>query len=73
MFSTIKLSKDGTGERVQMLYAASTMGDMFVVDVRSGEVVKGFKGHAATINFFVEVKQREWIVTAGDDNQCNVF
>jgi bifunctional ADP-heptose synthase (sugar kinase/adenylyltransferase) len=56
-----------------MLYAGSTLGDFFIIDVRSGEVVKQFKGHAAPINCFVEAKQREWIVTAGDDNQCNIF
>ena len=56
-----------------MLYAASTLGDFFIIDVRSGEVVHTYKGHAAPINWFSEAKQREWIITAGDDNQCKVF
>jgi len=56
-----------------LLYAASTLGDFFVIDVRSGVVVNTYKGHAAPINEFVEVYQRKWIVTAGDDNQCNIF
>ena len=55
------------------MYAASTLGDFFIIDVRSGEVVRTYKGHAAPINEFIEVKQRQWIVTAGDDNQCNIF
>lgn len=55
------------------MYAASTLGDFFVIDVRSGIVVNTYKGHAAPINEFVEVKLRKWIVTAGDDNQCNIF
>lgn len=56
-----------------MLYAGSTLGDFFVIDVRTGEVVRTYKGHAAPINNFVEARQREWVITAGDDNQCNVF
>jgi hypothetical protein len=51
-----------------MLYAASTLGPLFVIDVRSGLVEKELKGHAAPINWFEEAKQREWIITAGDDN-----
>lgn len=71
-FSTIKIQDKG-GEKSIMLYAGSTLGDFFIIDVRSGEVVRTYKGHAAPINWFVEAKQREWIITAGDDNQCNVF
>lgn len=71
-FSTI-LINDSQGQKSIMLYAASTLGDFFIIDVRSGAVVKSYQGHAAPINFFVEARQREWIITAGDDNQCNVF
>ncbi len=39
-----------------MLYAASTLGEFFIIDVRSGQVIKSFKGHAAPINYFVEAK-----------------
>lgn len=67
-----------------MLYAASTLGDFFAIDVRSGTVQRTLKGHAAPINNFVEVKtgveqsingnqNNLWIATAGDDNQCNLF
>jgi len=71
-FSTIPII-DSQGDKSIMLYAASTLGDLFIIDVRSGVVVKAFKGHAAPINYFVEAKQREWVITAGDDNQCNIF
>ena len=39
-----------------MLYAASTLGDFFIIDVRSAEIIKEFKGHAAPINAFAEAK-----------------
>jgi len=56
MFSTIQINtKAGDGKSI-MLYAGSTLGDFFVIDVRSGEIVKQFKGHAAPINCFVEAK-----------------
>lgn len=51
-----------------MLYAASTLGEVFVLDVRTGQVVKKFRGHAAPVNCFVEARQREWLITGGDDN-----
>ena len=73
MFSTIKLRVRQEGEQSILLYAASTLGDFYLIDVRSGEVIKTYKGHAAPINEFIEVRQRKWIVTAGDDNQCNIF
>ncbi len=73
MFSTIRIKTKQEGEKTIMLYAASTLGDFFIIDARSGEVVHTYKGHAAPINWFSEAKQREWIITAGDDNQCNVF
>jgi hypothetical protein len=41
--------------------------------VRDGKLVKTFKGHAAPINDFIEVKPLEIVVTAGDDRQCLVF
>lgn len=56
-----------------LLYAASTLGDFNVIDVRNGSVVKVFKGHQGAINDFKEIKERNIIVTAGDDRQCLVF
>ena len=55
------------------MYAASTLGDLSLIDVRDGQVVRKFKGHAAPINDFVEVKELEIVATAGDDRQCLVF
>lgn len=58
------------------LVAASTLGDVSVIDPRSGEVVKTIKGHVAAINDIKEFQNEEgqkMIVTAGDDNQCLVF
>lgn len=57
MFSSFKIKKTD-GESIIMLYAGSTLGDLFLIDVRSGEIVKAYKGHAAPINYFVEAKQR---------------
>lgn len=51
-----------------MLYAASTLGDFFVIDVRSGKVENQLRGHCAPINHFVEIKRDKMILTAGDDN-----
>jgi WD40 repeat protein len=56
-----------------ILLAASTLGDFFLIDPRSGTVIKALKGHAAPINDFVEVKETGTIATAGDDNQCMLF
>lgn len=72
MFSSFKI-KDKEGNPTTMLYAASTLGSFFVIDVRDGEVAREFKGHEAPINWFEEAKVRKWIITAGDDNQCNIF
>jgi WD40 repeat protein len=72
MFSTFKLSvSDNKEEKAIMLYAASTVGDFFVIDPRSGSTVKTLKGHISSINWFVEVSQL--VITAGDDNLCLVF
>lgn len=68
----IKLPKE-EGQSSIMCYAASTLGNMFVIDVRTGEVAYSFKGHVAPINHFVEINNTQQLVTAGDDNQCNVF
>jgi len=56
-----------------VLYAGSTLGDLHMIDSRDGSVVKTFKGHAASITDFVEVPERQWIVTSGEDRQCLVF
>ena len=54
--------------RQHILLAASTLGEFFLIDVRDGAILKNFKGHAAPINDFIEVKQLELVVTGGDDN-----
>lgn len=56
-----------------ILYAASTLGDLQMIDVRDGTTVRTLKGHAAPINDFTEVPPLEIVVTAGDDRQCLVF
>lgn len=52
----------------QLFIAASTLGELYLIDPRSAEVVRTFKGHAAPINDFIEVEKTGCIVTAGDDN-----
>ena len=71
MFSSVKL-KVGDEHHI-LLYAASTMGEFYLIDGRNGTTIKTYRGHGSSINWFVEVKSRGWIVTAGDDNICNVF
>jgi WD40 repeat protein len=61
-----KLDKD-------MVYASSTMGDIIIIDVRDGAKVRQYKGHAATINDYIEDTFNKWLVTAGDDFVCNVY
>ena len=58
------------------LVAASTLGDVVIIDPRSGEVVKTIKGHIASVNDVKEFQTadgKKMLVTAGDDNQCLVF
>jgi WD40 repeat protein len=57
----------------QIFFAASTLGNIVMIDVRSGHVLRTYKGHAASINDFIEVKQHNLVITAGDDFVCNVF
>ena len=56
-----------------MLYASSTMGDIVIIDVRNGNIVRTYKGHAAPVNDFIEDIYNKTLVTAGDDFVCNVF
>ena len=56
-----------------MLYAACTIGNVVVIDVRSGEMLRTYKGHAAPINDFLEVPEHKVLVTAGDDFNCNIY
>lgn len=56
-----------------ILFAASTLGELFLIDVRTGQVVHSLKGHAAPINALIEMAESKVIVTAGDDNQCMAF
>lgn len=58
---------------IHMLYASSTVGHVSVIDVRSGQVLRTYKGHAAPINDFLEVPQHKVLVTAGDDFVCNIY
>jgi hypothetical protein len=44
-----------------------------MLDVRSGNILRTYKGHAASINDFIEVKEHKMLVTAGDDFVCNVY
>lgn len=50
-----------------VIYAGSTLGDMYMIDMRDGKIVKTFKGHAAAINDFIEIKENKLLATAGDD------
>lgn len=56
-----------------ILFAASTLGDLFCIDPRNGAIVKILKGHVAPINAFIELPETKTLVTAGDDNQCMAF
>ena len=56
-----------------MFYASSISGDLLIFDVRSGELLRTYKGHLAAINDFVEVPEHKVVVTAGDDFVCNVY
>lgn len=73
MFSTLKLRTNTENEYTLLLYAASTVGEFYLIDGRSGEVVDTYKGHSSSINWFVEVKSKQWVITAGDDNICCVL
>ena len=67
-FSKVEFSKrDGN-----IFYAASTVGDVHVLDVRSGETLNIYKGHSGIILDFIEYMGTH-LVTAGDDCKCNVY
>ena len=68
-FSSFPIKVPEQDEKVIMLYAASTLGHFFVIDVRSGSLSYTFRGHSAPINHFAEIASTMQIVTAGDDNQ----
>lgn len=58
------------------LIAASTVGDVILIDPRNGSILKTMKGHVASINDIKELSIGEGsnlIVTAGDDNQALIF
>ena len=67
-FSSFPIKVPDVDEKVVMLYAGSTLGEFFVIDVRSGKVAVQKKGHVAPINYFCEIPTRQQVVTAGDDN-----
>lgn len=56
-----------------MFYASSTVGNVIIIDARSGNRIRTYKGHAAPINDFLENTHNKWLVTAGDDFVCNVY
>jgi WD40 repeat protein len=56
-----------------IFYASSTIGNLLVIDVRSGNIIRTYRGHMAPINDFIEVIQHKILVTAGDDFSCNVY
>ena len=64
---------------MNVLIAASTLGDVSLIDPRNGAILKTIKGHCASINDIKEVvgcledENQVMLVTAGDDNQCLVF
>lgn len=53
------------------LVAASTVGDVIIIDPRNGAILKTIKGHVASINDIKEMQLEDgskMLVTAGDDN-----
>jgi len=56
-----------------LFYVSSTLGHVTIIDVRNGDVQRTYRGHAAPINDFLEVKEHKLLVTAGDDFVCNVY
>lgn len=53
--------------------AATTMGDLHLIDPRNGEINKTLKGHIEPINAAIEVPGQPLIATAGDDHFCRLF
>ena len=56
-----------------LFYASSTRGNVLIIDVRNGNILSTYKGHAAPINDLVESVHHSILVTAGDDFTCNVY
>jgi len=71
-FTKVKFS-----ERIEMLtsfFAASTAGNVHVMDVRNGSTLQIYRGHFGPINDFVEVIRGglHVLATAGDDGTCSI-
>ena len=54
-------------------FASSTLGFVQMIDARNGTIMRTYRGHAAQVNDFVEVKEHNLLVTAGDDFVCNIY
>ena len=54
-------------------FASSTLGNIVVIDIRNGNLIRVYKGHQVPINYFIEVKEHKLLVSAGDDFVCNVY
>lgn len=68
-FSMVQFSKLDQN----MCYASSTLGNIVIIDVRGGAIVRIYRGHAAPINDFFEDTANKRLVTAGDDFVCNIY
>jgi hypothetical protein len=55
------------------LYAASTCGSLYKIDIRSGEMLKKYTAHRDSIMDFVVDEENGKIVTAGDDKVAYIF
>ena len=55
------------------LIAATTTGDLHLIDIRNGHIQISLKGHIEPINEAIELPGKNFIATAGDDNLCRLF
>ena len=62
-----------------IFYAATIVGSVVSIDVRSGQLIKTYRGHQGVINNFIEFQIKNEIVdkcliiTAGDDSKINIY
>lgn len=55
------------------IYAGSTLGNVYQIDYRSGEITKKFTAHTDSIMDFVVDEERKKLITVGDDKLAYVF
>ena len=67
------LSQRRGGDNSFLMFVGTTSGGVYAMDVRSGEVLREYRGHCAAVMDLAEIREPPLLVTAGDDKRSLVF